>query len=317
MRCRPVGEVQLPDRRAPLFVGQPLSATLLFDPTPTYSFDPSGGSDQALGPVTVDRTGGKVHDLRAGRGDPRLVGLVRETDDGVGVRDVQRLADERHAEGCVESGQEHGPQLRLAVPVGVPQQRDAVGAGHRPAGLLLEPLEEPAPDPLVVLGPRGRVGLGHEHVAVREHVQPARVVQASGERRHGRSLRGHRLARRGPAFRRDDVDQRDERRVRLRKRWLRPRAGGNRELRGRRAAKGAERRDRQHESRDTSERGRAPGSDHPRPPTRRGARIGPDGAIRSAAIRPGRGARLASRGSCRRRGRRRPRRPPRAGSTRR
>ena len=316
MRCRPVATSSSQIAARALFVGQPLFGDVAVRSDPHVQLGPVGGSNQALGPVPVDRTGGKVHDLRAGSGDPGLVGLVRETDHGVGVRDVQRLPDERHAEGCVEPGQEDGPQLRLAVPVGVPQQRDAVGAGHRPAGLLLEPLEEPASDPLVVLGPRGRVGLGHENVAVREHVQPARVVQASGERRHGRSLRGHRLARRGPAFRRDDVDQRDERRVRLRKRWRRPRAGGNRKLRGRRAAKGAER-DRQHESRDTSERGRAPGSDHPRPPTRRGARIGPDGVTRSAAIRPGRGARLASRGSCRRRGRRRPRRPPRAGSTRR
>ncbi len=266
MRCLAGGEVQLPDSRAPLFVGQTPFGDVAVRSDPDVQLGPVGGSNQALGPVPVDRTGGKVHDLRAGSGDPGLVGLVRETDHGVGVRDVQRLLDERHAEGCVESGQEHGPQLRLAVPVGVPQQRDAVGAGHRPAGLLLESLEEPASDPLVVLGPRGRVGLGHENVAVREHVQPARVVQASGERRHGRSLRGHRLARRGPAFRGDDVDERDERRVRRRERWLRPGAGGNWELRGRRAAKGAERRDRQYECQDTSERGRAPGSDHPRPP---------------------------------------------------
>ena len=70
-----------------------------------------------------------------------------------------------------------------AVAVRVAQQRDAVGAGHRAAGLLLVALEEPALDALVVLGPRRRVGLGHEHVAVRQHVEPARMDRARGRTR--------------------------------------------------------------------------------------------------------------------------------------
>ena len=36
----------------------------------------------------------------------------------------------------------------------------------------------------------GRIGFGDQHVAVRQHVQPARMVEAGGERGHRQPLRG-------------------------------------------------------------------------------------------------------------------------------
>ena len=45
---------------------------------------------------------------------------------------------------------------------------------------LLRLLHDEGPDALVVLGPRRRVGLGDQDVAVGQHVQPARMVEARG-----------------------------------------------------------------------------------------------------------------------------------------
>ena len=69
-----------------------------------------------------------------------------------------------------------------AVAVGVAQQRDAVGARRRrrrPSSstcFMTQPLT-----PLPSSGLRRRIGLGDQHVAVRQHVEPARMVEAGGE----------------------------------------------------------------------------------------------------------------------------------------
>jgi hypothetical protein len=72
-------------------------------------------------------------------------------------------------------------RVRDAIAVGVAQQRDAIGARHRAASFLLKAFEEPALHALAVLGPRRCIGLGDEHIAIREHVQPARVIEIAGE----------------------------------------------------------------------------------------------------------------------------------------
>ena len=69
-----------------------------------------------------------------------------------------------------------------AVAVGVAQQRDAIGARHRGPRALHRLLHEEALDALAVLGPLGRRGFGDQHVAVRQHVQPARMIEPVGER---------------------------------------------------------------------------------------------------------------------------------------
>ena len=142
---------------------------------------------------------------------------VGNAHDRVGVGDVERVADERHAERRVAVLSRNG-RLHLgdAVAVGVAQQRDAIRARHRAAGLLLVPLEEPALDALAVLGPRRRVGLGDEHVAVRQHVEPARMIEAARECGDGRAAGGGRRRAVGPADGFDDVDRGKERRLRLR-----------------------------------------------------------------------------------------------------
>ena len=89
----------------------------------------AAGND-VLGPVMVDRARGQVDDLYAGRGDLRIARLVGKAHDRIGVGDIEFVADERHAEGRIQSGQKHGSRVRDAVAVGVAQQRDAVGAGN-------------------------------------------------------------------------------------------------------------------------------------------------------------------------------------------
>ena len=55
--------------RGPSSTSMPCSATLLFDPTADVELRAVAAGDQALGPVVVDRPGGQVGHLRAGRPD--------------------------------------------------------------------------------------------------------------------------------------------------------------------------------------------------------------------------------------------------------
>ena len=159
--------------------------------------------------------------------DGRHAGRVGEGHDGVRVGDVERAADERHPEGRVEARREGRPRLGRAVAVGVTEERDAVGAGHARAGLLHEQPHEEALDALAVVGLGRRVGLGDEHVAVGQHGQPAGVVQAGREGRHGHAGRGRRHRAGGPPDGVGDVDGRDERAVRSGQLGAGPGAGGD------------------------------------------------------------------------------------------
>jgi hypothetical protein len=50
---------------------------------------------------------------------------------------------------------------------------------HRRAGALHHQPHDPALDALAVVGLRRGVGLGHQHVAVGQHIEPARMVEAN------------------------------------------------------------------------------------------------------------------------------------------
>jgi hypothetical protein len=68
-----------------------------------------------------------------------------------------------------------------SVVVGVAHQGDAVGRGHGGAGPAHDDLLEPALDALAVLGLGRGVGLGDQHVAVGQHVEPAGMIQAADQ----------------------------------------------------------------------------------------------------------------------------------------
>ena len=116
----------------------------------------------------------QVHELLALRGDAGVAFLVRIDDDAVGVRHVELVANERHAERLAQALKENGLLLGDAVAVLVAQERNAVRVLDRRAHLALDViLEQRARRP----GGRGFTGkFRDQYVAVRQHVDPARVL---------------------------------------------------------------------------------------------------------------------------------------------
>ncbi len=188
--------------------------------------------DHVLRPVMVDRAGGQRGDFRGRRGDARFAALVGKTHEGIGVRDVKIAPDQRHAERRAQVLEEGRPCLGAAVAVAVAQQRDAIrarGAGPR---LFHHALHDPAANTGRILGFRRRVRLGDQHVAVRQDVQPARMLQPACERAHGQPGRRPRLLAFPPADRGRDVDDGDQRGVGLGQHGIRAHAGFDRQRRG-------------------------------------------------------------------------------------
>src|ERR1700746_3666866 len=76
----------------------------------------------------IDRAARKVGELGAGSRDAGLPFLIGIAHDGVRVRYVKIIADQRDAERRIELVQEDGSYIGNAVTLGVAQQRDAVSA---------------------------------------------------------------------------------------------------------------------------------------------------------------------------------------------
>ena len=124
--------------------------------------------------MVVDRAARQVGKLGARSGDLSLALLVGEAHHRVGVGHVEVAADQRHAERREQVPEEDGSGFGAAVPIGVAQERDPVGAGDTSTGHLLNLLHGPA---LEALGLLGRlVGFGDQHVAVGQDVDPARTA---------------------------------------------------------------------------------------------------------------------------------------------
>ncbi|MNE37777.1 hypothetical protein D3C80_1316450 [compost metagenome] len=137
----------------------------------------------------VERPGRQVGHLLARRIDAHLPVAVGEAHHGIGVGDVQPVADQRHAERRVEPGKEFHAPLGHTIAVAVSQQGDAIGAWHRGASPRHDFLGDPALDPAIVLGLGRRIGFGHQYVTVGEGVQPAGMVEVLGEALHRQARR--------------------------------------------------------------------------------------------------------------------------------
>ena len=74
----------------------------------------------------VDRPARKRHEGRAGLADFGVALGVGIAHDGVGVGDIEIVADQRHAERRIQMIEEDGAHVGHAVAIGVAQQRDAV-----------------------------------------------------------------------------------------------------------------------------------------------------------------------------------------------
>ena len=134
--------------------------------------------------------------------------LVGKAHDRVGIGDIELVADQRHAERRVQAFEEDASGLGDAVAVGVAQQRDAVGARRRRRRRAsCTSFVHPAPDALAVIRLRRRVGFGHQHVAVRQHIDRARMIEPGRERVDGHAVGGDRLAAVRPADGGRDIDR--------------------------------------------------------------------------------------------------------------
>src|ERR671914_3077264 len=135
-----------------------------------------GARQDVARPVIVVAAGRQRKDHLARRLDPGLALLVGEAHHAIGVRDEERVPDQCHAKGLVQVLQEDGTCLRHSVPIRIAQERDPVRAYPDRAG----------PNHALTFG-RGLVGFrvtsyfSNEHVAVGQHVQPARALQAARE----------------------------------------------------------------------------------------------------------------------------------------
>ena len=149
----------------------------------------------------------EADEFSPGRGDAVRARHIREGHHAVGVADIERVAQQRHAERLVQSLHENLARFGDAVAIGVAQQRDAVGADAKRGGTphrRLHRIAEHAP---------GRSGdlvrLGNEDVAIGQHVDPARMLQAGRERIDLESRRRHRHLPVAPPPGRRHLERRD------------------------------------------------------------------------------------------------------------
>jgi hypothetical protein len=125
------------------------------------------------------------------------------------VLDVEIVADQRHAERGVEALEKH--VLGRDATAVVAQERDAVGARDAGASPFLGLLVDETLDPLCVLRPWRPVRFRDQHVAVRQDMEPARMLEPAGERIHRKAAGRGRFGASRPAFGVRDVDRRDRR----------------------------------------------------------------------------------------------------------
>jgi hypothetical protein len=84
--------------------------------------------------MVVDRSAGQRRQRRAGRGDPGVARRVGISHDGVGIGDVEVVADQRHTERRVQMIEKDAADFGYAIAVAVTQQRDAVARAAAAAG---------------------------------------------------------------------------------------------------------------------------------------------------------------------------------------
>ena len=133
------------------------------------------------GPVMIDLAARKPRYSCARCGDAGRAGFIGKAHQRIGVGDVEVIANQRHAERRIEALQENLPHLGRAIAVCIAQQRDAIGAGYRGASAFHHLAHDPTLDAAAVLATGGRVRFGNEHIAIRQYIDPARVVKISGE----------------------------------------------------------------------------------------------------------------------------------------
>ena len=165
---------------------------------------PSGLNKQAARPVAA---GLQVVQLAARGADAGFACRVGEGHDAVGVADIEGVAEQRHAEGLVQAIEECFAEFGDAVAVGIAQERDAVGAVADRGGALHRAQHGVVEDRADAA--RHAQRLGRQHVAIGQHVDPARMLEAGREGVDLEPRRGNRRLPGGPASRGRHLQRRD------------------------------------------------------------------------------------------------------------
>ena len=136
-----------------------------------------GRQKQAAGPVPAAIVRGQP---ATGLGDAVRARRVGIGNHAIGVADVERIGEKRHAEWLLEAVEERVLRLGDAVAIAVAQERDAVRAvaeRRRPSHRRDHGVVEQAVD-RVRRGQR----FGDEDVAIRQHVDPSRMLEVGRKR---------------------------------------------------------------------------------------------------------------------------------------
>ena len=213
------GQVELPDGRAAFFSRHAALGHVAVGAHRDIELPRVGAEHEVLGPVVVDGAGRQIGHLHTRRCHVVGAGGVGKAQHGVGVGHVQHAVGIGHAEGRVQAVlgtfEQHAALVGPTLPRAVAQQGDAVGAGRACASARHHQAHHPAANAAGVVGLGRRVGLGHQHVAVGQHEQPARVVEPLREGLHLHAGAGLRHHARRPAHGRGDVDGGNQRGPRL------------------------------------------------------------------------------------------------------
>ena len=220
--CPPRHRIDFEDRRPALFISDAVLTGVAVGPDGDVEMRAVWARDDVLGPMIIDGAGRQIGHLHRGCGDRRLPILIGKPQQGIGVGDIEVVTHQGHAEGRIEPGQEGRLRLGHAVAVGIAQQHDAIGARHAHAGAARDKGDDHLHDARLSIRPCRGVGLGDEHVAIRQDVQPAREVEAGGVGGDGQARGRYGLHALGPALGGGDVHGGNERLLGFGKLRIRP-----------------------------------------------------------------------------------------------
>ena len=164
--------------------------------------------------------------------------MIGEAQQLVGICHIQIVTHQRHAKGRVQVLDKHGAGFGDAIVVRVAQQGNPVCTWHSGPGAGHDLVCDPALDALAVIRFGRRVGFGYQHIAIGQHIEPARVVEVLGEGGYLQARSGGGCGAIGPADRRGDIDGGDQGLVGFGqfRRW----AGAIRHLQGRTLTAGSQ-----------------------------------------------------------------------------
>ncbi len=119
--------IDLPDIRPAFFCSNAILADIAVGTDGHIKLRTIGIGDDVLGPVMVDGAGRKIDDLFAFFRNTCFAVMIGKAQHGIGISDIQRVAEKRHAERRVQPGDEDVPLVGNPIAIGVAQQGDAIG----------------------------------------------------------------------------------------------------------------------------------------------------------------------------------------------